>query len=360
MRVQTFRLNAGTDVGCVRTNNEDNFIVCPDLTKTDWFVPSDVRTPVDLGDYGCVLAVADGMGGENAGEVASAITIDTLQESFSKNDLKKILKSEKSIESFMRDVVIDADDAIKKRVKEDPQTEGMGTTIIYTWIIGSVAYCAWCGDSRAYIYNPKTGLRRLSKDHSFVQDLVDTGKLDAELAFDHPNSNIITRCLGDIKSKANPDFIKYTLNPEDWILLCSDGLCGLCRDDEILQVFRENEDDIEACRKELIRHALQAGGHDNCTVALFEVVSMVEDEGNVVSKKTTVTSSRNPFFSTLGCDEGISNWTQQQKNDEPLSSNTAPVYEGSIDERKSRGPKLGILISFLALLAAIIVLLLLK
>lgn len=356
MRVQTFRLNAGTDVGCVRTNNEDNFVVCPDLTKADWFVPSDAITPVNLGEYGCILAVADGMGGENAGEVASAITIDTLQTAYTKNDLRKIINSEKSIENFMRGIVTDADVAIKKHVKEEPQTEGMGTTLIYIWILGSIAYCVWCGDSRAYIYNPDAGLRRFSKDHSFVQDLVDAGKLDAELAFDHPNSNIITRCLGDIKSKANPDFIKYNLAPGDWILLCSDGLCGLCRDDEILQVLRENEDNIESCRKELIRHALQAGGHDNCTVALFEVVSMVEDGGNVVTKANPVKTSSNPFFSTLNCDDVLPNGDKSEQDEEKLSSNTAPIYEGSIDNKIKSRFRLGIILSVLALLAAIIIL----
>ena len=266
------KLTAGTNVGCVRTNNEDNFITNIDLSRPDWLLPKDVSEVVSLSDEGCVLVVADGMGGLNAGEVASAIAVEHVKQEFLDANLKKIAKSDKEVEKFMGEIVLKADAAIKKRVAEDPETKGMGTTLIFAWVIGRKAYVTWCGDSRGYVFNPASGLRRITKDHSYVQELVDSGKLDAELAFDHPNSNIITRCLGDFKDKANPDFNVITLKEGDRILLCSDGLCGVCRDEEIIETMKSFYEDIEECKKELINAALNAGGYDNVTVALMEVV----------------------------------------------------------------------------------------
>lgn len=116
------------------------------------------------------------------------------------------------------------------------------------------------------------GLRQLSKDHSYVQELVDSGKLDEENAFDHPDSNIITRSLGDPRKVAEPDFREEELYQGEVILLCSDGLCGMIRDREMEVVLRENPEDMKLCGEALIAAALQAGGHDNVTVTLCRVV----------------------------------------------------------------------------------------
>lgn len=267
----TFRLTAGTHVGCIRTNNEDNFIINENLSQSDWFIPQDTSRILNLGEDGAILVVADGMGGLNAGEVASAIAIETLKQTFLDTDLKKVTKKAKTIEKFMRDIVVKSDQAIKKHVKNNPETHGMGTTLIFAWIYQGVVYLMWCGDSRAYIYNGDE-LRRLSKDHSYVQELVDAGKLEPELAFDHPNSNIVTRCLGDFQDKARPEFVTYALNPGDLLLLCSDGLCGLCRDEDIFSVLKQYHSNLEQCKQQLIQAALDAGGYDNVTVALFETV----------------------------------------------------------------------------------------
>lgn len=284
MSEMLFKLTASTNVGCVRTNNEDNFIVNENLSSGNWFVPSDLSKTISLGESGAILVVADGMGGMNAGEVASAIAIDTIKSVFSLDDYSKIIVSDKKIEAFLKDAIIDADTKIKAKVKEDDSTSGMGTTIVIAWILKDVAHIAWCGDSRAYLFNPSSGLVRLSKDHSYVQELVDAGKLDPELAFDHPNSNIITRSLGDSPAKARPDYVSRVLTEGDSILLCSDGLCGLCRDEEIAQIMIDAED-IENCKNNLIKAALEAGGYDNVTVALFEVDSIDSEE--VVVTDTT-------------------------------------------------------------------------
>ena len=283
------KLTAGTNVGCVRTNNEDNFITNIALSRPDWFLPKDVSQAVSLCDEGCAFVVADGMGGLNAGEVASAIAVEHVKQEFLDANLKKIVKSEKDVEKFMREIVEKADAAIKKRVEEDSETKGMGTTLIFAWVIGRKAYLSWCGDSRGYLFNPNSGLKRVSKDHSYVQELVDAGKLDADLAFDHPNSNIITRCLGDFKDKAKPDFAVITLKKGDRIMLCSDGLCGLCRDEEINETMSNFCEDIEVCKRELINAALNAGGYDNVTIALMEVV---EDDDDVAIADTCEFSTK--------------------------------------------------------------------
>ena len=272
-----FRMTAGTNVGSVRTNNEDNFIVNENLSNKEWYVPECSSTEFDLGENGAILVVADGMGGMNAGEVASAIAIDTIKDLFTMDSFSDIVSSTAKISAFMKDAVIEADARIKAKVKDDSSTSGMGTTIVIAWILGDIAHVVWCGDSRAYLFNPNSGLSRLTKDHSYVQDLVDAGKLDPELAFDHPNSNIITRSLGDSNSKTRPDYLSKRLNQDDILLLCSDGLSGLCRDEEIAQVLSCSES-LEQCRANLISAALEAGGYDNVTVALLQISAMDNDE----------------------------------------------------------------------------------
>lgn len=275
----TFKLTAATNVGLVRTNNEDNFIVNPDLTKAEWSMGESPDCIFNLGRNGCLLVVADGMGGMNAGEVASELAIRGVRRAFSAAvDFTKIIESSNHVEAFMKKVIVDADSDIKNRVKQDPTTSGMGTTIVMAWVIGNTVHVAWCGDSRAYIFNRQSGLSRLSRDHSYVQELVDAGKLDPELAFDHPNSNIITRSLGDSSVKAEPDYVCRRISAGDYILLCSDGLCGLCRDEEILSVLMRDHDTLEEYESDLFTAALEAGGHDNITIALFECKSMKEEE----------------------------------------------------------------------------------
>lgn len=282
----TFKMTAVTNVGLVRTNNEDNFIVNPDLAKKgNWFVPANAEDDMTLGEYGCVLVVADGMGGMNAGEVASELAVAGIKEAFAKaEDISEIVKDTDRVEDFLKQSVVDADASIKERLKEDPSTSGMGTTIVVVWVIGTTAHVVWCGDSRAYLFNKNSGIIRLTRDHSFVQELVDAGKLDEDLAFNHPNSNIITRSLGDSPNKARPDYACRILRQDDILMLCSDGLCGLCRDEEIVKVMAES-DDMVSCRDNLISAALNAGGYDNVTIALMKMTSLGEEE-EVVSVST--------------------------------------------------------------------------
>ncbi|MDO4319414.1 MAG: protein phosphatase 2C domain-containing protein [Bacteroidales bacterium] len=262
-----FRIAAKTDVGCVRTNNEDNFQAAADLSQQPmrWIN----NESYDLGPKGALLVVADGMGGMNAGEVASEIAISTIKEFFAPERLTAdVTRDRHSINKYMRDVVIEADRRIK--ASSTVETRGMGTTVVMAWLLDGKCYVCWCGDSRAYIYNPSNGLFQVSKDHSYVQGLVDEGKISEEDAFDFPDSNIITRCLCDAKAAAEPDVLAQPqpLCNGDIILLCSDGLSGMLRDRDMQQIIKAHTDNMDVCADELIAAALRAGGNDNVTVAI--------------------------------------------------------------------------------------------
>lgn len=278
------QIAATTDVGLVRNNNEDNFTVCADLINPDWEV-IETSQSIELGAYGSLLVVADGMGGANAGEVASAIAIDTVRQMFKPEEIAEVVNDTSAIIPFMEKVIKSADTNISAHSKENDSTHGMGTTIVMAWIIGRKAYVGWCGDSRCYIFNPKIGFSRLSKDHSYVQTLIDDGTLTPELAFDHPMSNIITRCLSDSDNNGVPDFCTRELKDGDIIMLCSDGLCGYCKDEQISDIVMNNTEDMIECRNRLISAALAEGGYDNVTVAMARVdIAKEEVPADDVSK----------------------------------------------------------------------------
>jgi protein phosphatase len=148
-----------------------------------------------------------------------------------------------------------------------PDTIGMGTTIVLVWIINEKAYIALCGDSRCYVFNPKRGLKCLSKDHSYVQELIDKGDITPQKSFNHPKSNIITRWLGNFF--AEPEITVYDIHKHDQFLLCSDGLYNNLTDSEIHTILSTNEL-IEDKAKTLIACANANGGSDNIAVVLWE------------------------------------------------------------------------------------------
>ncbi len=255
-----------------RENNEDNFLVDCDLSDDVWGFNSEEI--IHLGAKGALLVVCDGMGGVNAGEVASATAIETIKERFSSLHLtNEVLKNDNSIKKYIADTIIAADKSIKLKALQSPETLGMGSTCVIAWLIRKKVYVGWCGDSRAYCFNVVDGLRQLSHDHSYVQELVDAGKLSLDLAFDHPNNNIITRSLGDPSSPARPDVADFELREKDIIMLCSDGLSGVLRDEEMAQIMCNNAQSALVCRDALWTTSYQVGWHDNVTIAIAQVVS---------------------------------------------------------------------------------------
>jgi serine/threonine protein phosphatase PrpC len=253
-----------------RPVNEDSFLICKDLAKDQWLF--ETNKIIALGQSGALIVVCDGMGGMNAGEVASALAVQTVKEQFSSDRLtEEIISTPETARKFVADAIIAADSSIKEAAKADTATAGMGSTIVLAWLIGEQVHIGWCGDSRAYRFNPATGLERLSHDHSYVQELVDAGRLSPALARLHPDSNIITRSLGDSGRETLPDTASFPLCRGDVLLLCSDGLCGVIDDIDIEKSIRNHRKNMRACRDDLLKISKESGWTDNLTLALCRI-----------------------------------------------------------------------------------------
>ena len=273
-----FRVAAYTDAAgrynteAPRNGNEDNMFVNADLGAPEGspFFESDKETV--LTDYGCLLVVADGMGGMNAGEVASEIAVSVVKGAFSKDTIPhSAMEDSAGREKYLKKVVVMADEAVKSHANDHPECEGMGSTLVMAWLYGEEASIAWLGDSRIYLFREPEGLMRISKDHSYVQELVDQGKITEEEAFTYPYNNVITRSLGDMSKKAVADSLTINLFKGDILLLNSDGLSGVLHDDEMGQIIRANRGTMSACRIELWNAAEASGWHDNVTAVLCEI-----------------------------------------------------------------------------------------
>lgn len=269
-----FNIAAKTDrAGRPSTPNQDNIWVCPDLTKfgtsTDKILGTD--EDIELSEKGALLVVADGMGGMNAGEVASRLVIDGIKRKFS-NIPDSILTDESEIQQFISNAIIESDESLKLYAKDHREAEGLGSTIVLLWVLNGKAYCGWCGDSRIYRYNPNNELVRLSHDHSYVQSLVDEGKITEDEAFDHPDGNIITKALGDNGSKADPELRTYDVYQRDVFILCSDGLCGLLTDAEIYDVIQATCTSSKDSLNALWNKGQETGWSDNASIDVLCIV----------------------------------------------------------------------------------------
>ncbi len=225
-----------SDTGRQRTANEDSFFA---------------GSPV--------FAVADGMGGAQAGEVASRIAA----ESFGPAE-----RGEGSPEAYLRDVAIAANRRIHDLAAEDESRSGMGTTFTAALVEGEDVSLAHVGDSRAYLFRDGE-LRLLTSDHSLVEELRRQGKLTDEQAAEHPQRSIITRALGP-EEEVEVDTMTYRAKPGDTFLLCSDGLTTMIKDDLIAAVLERSEG-LEDAANQLVEEANLAGGRDNITVVAFRV-----------------------------------------------------------------------------------------
>ena len=268
------------DIGIERTNNEDAVAICSDLNEHVWNQQS-TNGYVPLSVKGSLLIVADGMGGANAGEVASSLAIKGIEEAFQVEQHNNLWDSATDIHSFIRKSIVKSNQAILDYVLQTPDAVGLGTTIVLAWIIKDKVHIAWCGDSRCYCFNPNTGLRLLTKDHSLVQEMVDSGEIKREEAFNHPDNNIITRCLGDVDADPDPEVVSYKINDGDIFLLCSDGLCGFCDDLSIEKTMYRNYEDMEQCKKALLKNAMETGGQDNISIVLCATLSQDGENCNI-------------------------------------------------------------------------------
>lgn len=206
-----------------------------------------------------IFAVADGMGGHLAGEVASKIAIDAV----------KLLADGREGASFsaLRSTVLSAHEAIAAHAAEHPECAGMGTTLSMMWRGGRYMYISHVGDSRIYRFR-EGKLEQITQDHSLVAELVRGGLITPEEARNHPRRNIITRALGT-KGDNTPDLLAADTQKGDIWLLCTDGLTGMVGDGRIEGVLASCPKKLETAANRLISLALSAGGSDNVTLILY-------------------------------------------------------------------------------------------
>jgi PPM family protein phosphatase len=284
------RITSLTHKGMERDHNEDNHIFNPDLSKKEWNFYEHCSVE-GLSDQGALLVVADGMGGLNAGEVASQLGVEAIRQYFDQILTSEITRNPTAVQNFLAASIAYAHTAIVSHQVIHKDTEGMGTTVVIAWIIGNHLFTSWCGDSRCYKYHADTGLQQISRDHSYVQELVDKGVITREQAFYHPQTNIITQSLGDESHRPKPGFASAELVAGDRILLCSDGLNSMIQDVNIRELIQANAE-IQSCAEVLIESANKAGGSDNITVMLCDVEKV--SEGNTRLTKTAVSNHAKP------------------------------------------------------------------
>ena len=250
---------AQTDVGRVRKGNEDSFLVV-DTTSENSASLTEVRQ-YNLNDGIKFFMVADGMGGPAAGEVASLLAVNTVL----KEMKSKTASTESEFVQMLDDSLQKANAAILEKASKNPEMRGMGTTATLAGISNNKLFIGQIGDSRAYIVRNNT-ITQVTKDQSFVGQLVALGTITEEEAEKHPQKNVILQALGSNASmQVAATSIDFFQN--DYLLLCSDGLSGLVKDEEIKSIVQSSSDLVSAC-KELIGLANQRGGHDNITVVI--------------------------------------------------------------------------------------------
>jgi serine/threonine protein phosphatase PrpC len=257
------RYYGATDVGLVREHNEDNF-VCVDLDDEVRGVPDDAIRETEVGSRGLVLAVCDGMGGAAAGEVASQMAVDTVDEVMKSGD------TEGDHDLFAHRLVYSIEEAgsrIFGAAKMDRSRRGMGTTSTVAGLMDQTLFVGQVGDSRCYVLrNGK--LKLITKDQSLVNQLIEAGQLSEEEAEEFEHSNIILQALGTTE-EVSVDLTFLELRRGDRIMLCSDGLSGLVHAELIQEVMAEG-DDLKAMTHKLIEMANAGGGHDNITCVMAE------------------------------------------------------------------------------------------
>ncbi len=277
----SFEAVSRTHIGLVRQINEDAIASCVDFTEKIWN-----RADHDIKGSEIVFLIADGMGGTNAGEIASAITLDSVSAFFPQALEQKVDEEEDIIRLLKRSVRL-SHDAIIDYADHHPESQGMGTTVVTGIIRQGRVYVVWVGDSRVYrVYHPKgenkSKIEMLTRDHSMVWDLVEQGKLSVEEARVHPHSNIITQSLGEITHQPKPDYRIVKLYRGDRILVCTDGIHGMISEPQLLKVVAGVGTISDAAEK-LTQTILQAGAEDNLSFVLLEVKE--GEERNINSDK---------------------------------------------------------------------------
>jgi protein phosphatase len=246
--------HALSDVGRKRQGNEDSVLVNPEQN---------------------LFVVADGMGGHAAGEVASKIAVDAINEfvclTSTDEEITWPFGLEENISydgNRLKTAIRYANRKVLDVTKDRKEYEGMATTVAAVLLDGDTANLAHVGDSRIYLHRDSQ-LRQLTSDHSWVNEQIQSGVISADQARNHPLRNVVTRALGG-KAELQVDLAPSKMQPGDILLLCSDGLTGMIPDGEICAVLERAQGDVEKAARELVDAANARGGEDNITVVLIK------------------------------------------------------------------------------------------
>lgn len=234
-------VNALSDVGLVRKDNEDNYLVSPERG---------------------LFVVADGMGGHVGGEIASSLAIQVIDQSVELSLLEKVEPGE-----LLQQVLQKANGQIYARGQNQGYF-GMGTTLTAALFHDNLVHIAHIGDSRAYLLRGGS-IKLLTQDHSLVNELFQNGSLTLEEAQNHPQRNILTRALGT-KEQPLVDIFSIPVQSEDILMLCTDGLYNHVHDQDIIRIIDQAAGDLKVVVRNLVNLALERGGHDNITVVLVQ------------------------------------------------------------------------------------------
>ena len=237
---------AKSDKGNVRETNEDYFYISNSLDQIQLFL------------------LADGMGGYNGGEIASQLAIQTAK-NYIENNFKDIEKDRDSIIQLLGSSMEYANMVVYEKAKENPELQGMGTTLEICLIYNNKAYIGHVGDSRIYRVR-KQFIRKLTQDHSYVQKLVKEGTITKEQAEHHPQKNMLMKALG-CNAFVEPDVMVKGFLKDDILVMNSDGLTNLVDQETIYEMASKN---IEQATKDLVQLAKDRGGYDNITVVIIK------------------------------------------------------------------------------------------
>ena len=303
-----------TDTGRTRRRNEDSYVVAPPL-----------------------FCVADGMGGAQAGEVASRLAAAAVEE--------VVDQSGRSGPERVTSLIQEANRRVYERSSVDPTVSGMGTTITVALVEDGVTI-GHVGDSRAYLVRGGV-LTQLTEDHSLVNELVKSGKLSREEAEQHPQRSVITRALGT-DPDVDVDAFTVDAQPGDLFLLCSDGLTSMVDNEEILALLERNRDDLKGATRSLLTAANRGGGEDNITVVTFEIAP---DGGDTVAMPAVREDDTLVGLPAVDAAETVENVLADPEHDPPRAQE--PVQR----ESSSRSARARLVLTMLALLAVAAVLL---
>jgi serine/threonine protein phosphatase PrpC len=236
---------AKSDIGKAREINQDYYYISQDTDEPKMYI------------------LADGMGGYKGGEIASKLSTDSVRK-YIQNNFNSITKEKEEILKLIKSAVEYANMVVYEKSKEIPELEGMGTTIEVCLIYNNKAYIGHVGDSRIYRIR-KDVIRKLTKDHSYVQKLVEDKKITREEAKIHPKKNMLTKALG-CTPYVEPDIRARNFEKGDIFIICSDGLTNMLDEKRIYELVKEN---INVAADKLIEEANNAGGYDNITVIII-------------------------------------------------------------------------------------------